>query len=233
MTIFNKMYKDNYARTTINKVKVLLTTIFDLAIRNNVVHFNPIPKLKVPLAHKNEVVALTRKQQKLVEQACKEHRYGHMLLFLLFTGLRASEFMNLKWNDFFDNDSNPYIIIRKSKTESGLRLAPLIAPAYEILKSQYLNNAKSPYIFIQGNGKKVTAQVLKRLYLNIRKISKVEHLTNHVCRHTFATRLAEEKINLKALAKLLGHTDERFTIQRYTHADTKYLFDQISLLNNI
>lgn len=56
-------------------------------------------------------------------------------------------------------------------------------------------------------------------------------MTIHVLRHTFATRLVEQKADYKALSKLLGHTSVAFTLQRYVTLDIEFLRDQVMLLS--
>ena len=42
-------------------------------------------------------------------------------------------------------------------------------------------------------------------------------ITPHICRHTFCSRLAEKRINPKALQYIMGHNDIQTTLNIYTH----------------
>jgi integrase len=55
-------------------------------------------------------------------------------------------------------------------------------------------------------------------------------ITTHAYRHSFATRMVEKKANYKALSTILGHSNVAFTIYQYTDAETKFLLEQIALL---
>ena len=43
----------------------------------------------------------------------------------------------------------------------------------------------------------------------------VPHLSNHIFRHTFTTRLNEQNINTKAMQSILGHSDISTTMDIY------------------
>lgn len=48
-------------------------------------------------------------------------------------------------------------------------------------------------------------------------------VTFHGIRHSFATRLIEQGVDVKTVSQLLGHTDVKITLNRYVHStdDTK------------
>ena len=68
--------------------------------------------------------------------------------------------------------------------------------------------------------------------MRIRKKTGIDFFTNHVCRHTFATRMIEQTADPKAVSILLGHTDVTFTLNRYTHPDQEYLHNQMQLIEH-
>lgn len=48
-----------------------------------------------------------------------------------------------------------------------------------------------------------------------------KNLTSHIFRHTLVSRLAENKVPLKAIMDRVGHADSKTTIQIYTHVTKK------------
>ena len=54
-------------------------------------------------------------------------------------------------------------------------------------------------------------------------ITKYKGVTFHGIRHSFATRLIEQGVDVKTVSQLLGHTDVKITLNRYVHStnDTK------------
>ena len=47
---------------------------------------------------------------------------------------------------------------------------------------------------------------------------RIPHVRLHDLRHSVATLLADEKINTKVTAELLGHSDPAFTMRQYVHS---------------
>ena len=71
---------------------------------------------------------------------------------------------------------------------------------------------------------------MKKLYERIRKQTGIDIVTNHVYRHSFATRLVEKGADHKAISKLLGHANVAFTIHQYADAEDDFVREQISVL---
>lgn len=66
--------------------------------------------------------------------------------------------------------------------------------------------------------------------MRLRKRTGIDKITNHVYRHSFATRALERGMNYKALSEILGHTDVAFTLKTYTHVEESYLHSQMKLM---
>jgi len=217
-----------HSKSTLKKVCGLLKRAYEVGIRNHFCEFNPAQYLTLPDASEKDVRALTREEQKRVEAAAQTDALGHVAIFFLDTGLRAGELINLKWDDY--NVDRREIYIRNSKTKAGLRTVPLLPEAIDIISNQPHYGA---YIFTSSTHNPITKTVLKRAYMRIRKAADIPFLTNHVYRHSFATRMVEHQADYKALSIILGHTNVAFTINKYTNAETAFLHEQIELLNSV
>lgn len=214
-----------YSKSTIKKMGMILRVSYNAAIRNKMCIDNPAISLEIPSASEKLVRPLTLSEEKAVIEAAKKDCLGHIIIFLLFTGLRACELRNLKWSDY--NREEREIYIRDSKTKSGIRMVPLIDITYNIIESlpHYCD-----YIFTSTKKTPVSKTVLRKLYCRIRKATGIDIVTNHVYRHTFATRSVENKMDYKALSKILGHKNVAFTLHKYTDAQSNFLHKQMSLM---
>lgn len=217
---------DNFAKSTLNDIRVVFRRSYDAAIRNDLCSSNPAEYITLPINARQKIVqALTFEEQTTLEAFAHKDILGHIVIFFLRTGLRASELMNLKWTDY-DADQQQ-ITIRNSKTRAGQRIVPLIPAADSIIQNQPRINE---CIFTSTVGTSVTSTVLKKLAIRMREATGIPFITTHVYRHCFATRLVEKGVDYKALSNLLGHTDVAFTLQQYVTAETEFLHRQISLL---
>lgn len=114
--MLNALYEERYSKSTIRLVKITLSQSLEIAKRQEIIKKNPCKYLIMPDAPVKRVEALTFDEQTAVEQACAKVLFGDLMLFLLNTGLRRIELMQLKWEDY--NPSTEEIYIRSSKTQS-------------------------------------------------------------------------------------------------------------------
>ena len=200
---------------------------FKAAVQNDLCEKNPIVHISIPKnASQKYVRPLTQEEQVLVESIAKQDPLGHIVFFFLYTGLRSNELCSLTWQDY--DCEKETITIRKSKTKAGIRIVPLIPEAKSIIEHLPHNG---DHLFSSTRNGPVTESVLKKLYMRMRKKTGIKFITNHVYRHSFATRLVELGVEYKALSKLLGHTDVAFTLRQYADAEDKFLRQQINLLH--
>ena len=62
---------------------------------------------------------------------------------------------------------------------------------------------------------------------------KLQHISFHALRHTFATRLIENKVDLKTVSELLGHSSVNITISIYVHSEFKTKRKAVKTLDSI
>lgn len=223
---------DKYSKSTLNSLRTIFHESSVVASEVPAFHSQTIGKLRIPeRASQKTVRALTRAEQQVVEEAAQHTYLGYIALFFLLTGLRAEELCNLDWPDFKRKERT--IFIRKSKTPAGIRQVPLRKEAMRIILIQPKSSRDNAIFHSERYGTPITASVLHKLYLRLRRETGVNCLTTHVYRHTFATRALEDGMNVKALSRILGHESVAFTMQRYCSPDTKFLQEQMDMLDNI
>lgn len=214
-----------YSYSQLNTVRVVFHQTFQKAADNGLCERNPIQHLEIPSeAPKGHRTALTRTQQQAVLEAASHIYLGHIAIFMMETGLRRSEVRHLQWPDF--SLARQTIHIRHSKTNAGERYVPLTRLALQILLSEPKKKSDL-YIFHNKIGNPINDTNLRRLYIRLRKETGIQDITNHVFRHTFATRAVEDDMNIKALSMILGHTDVAFTMRTYAHPDEDFLRSQM------
>jgi integrase/recombinase XerD len=131
------------------------------------------------------------------------------------TGLRISELLNLKLNDYNLKTGN--CIIRNGKGEKQREItlnSTAIAIIQEslIIRQDYKYSANSEYLFVSQKGEKLDRKTINKIFDDYSK-----KITPHQLRHFFATN-ALENMNIYELASQLGHTDIK-TTQIYTHVN--------------
>lgn len=227
MYLVHELLQAEYSKSTIKSSLIVLSQAFDKAHDDGLMESNPAQKVRVPQrAPEKEVRALTKDEQKRVVEASKTCALGHIVIFLLETGLRRAELIDLKWEDY--SRDGKYIVVRKSKTPSGVRMIPLTELAVNIIEMQ---PCIAENIFLNTKNEKLSYTAMRKLCQRIQKTSGIKSFTAHVCRHTFATRLIENGADAKSVSILLGHTDVSFTLNRYTTIDDEQLRKAVQMLD--
>ncbi len=165
---------------------------------------------------------------KILEQVDKTDPLGlrnKALLELVYgSGLRVSELLSIKIEDIHINQS--YILVHgKGQKE---RIVPISDMAVVAIRKymiegreQLIKDFQSNYLFINNQGNALSRQGFFKLLKKLAKDAGVEtECSPHTLRHSFATHLLENGMDLRTLQTLLGHEDIS-TTQIYTHISQK------------
>ncbi|MEM4245471.1 MAG: tyrosine-type recombinase/integrase [Candidatus Nanoarchaeia archaeon] len=165
---------------------------------------------------------LTEEESIKLIEACSTIRDRMMVKLMLFTGLRVSELLNIKFSDFDFKEA--VITVRKGKGGKE-RLQPIPQVFLKELKSfvDLSSNKEFPdaYVFTNNKGFRLSPQAV----WNIIKVAAfkakiMKNIHPHTLRHTYATRIYERYGDLKRVQTLLDH-EQLSTSSIYTHLSTK------------
>lgn len=139
-----------------------------------------------------------------------------LIIHLLYSsGMRVSELTNLKLADYNQHE-NIFKILGKGNKE---RLVIFSNKAKQLL-DMYLDLRKfvnCEYLLVNKNSNKLTPRGVQLILSDIsKKYLGHNKLHPHMLRHTFATKLLNKGMDIRALQELLGHTNLN-TTQIYTH----------------
>lgn len=138
---------------------------------------------------------------------------------LLFaTGMRISELCSLKYKDI-DLYDRVVRIYGKGAKERQLQICnDCVISALENYICIYQTTPKDDnYFFINTSGTRMSTQSVRNMivkYCNLAGIS--QHITPHMFRHSFATLLLEEDVDIRYIQEMLGHSSINVT-EIYTH----------------
>ena len=140
-----------------------------------------------------------------------------LILELLFaTGMRISELCSLKADRF---DFNDYIIRIYGKG-SKERLIQICNENVRRLIKKYIiamNPQENEYFFLNRLNKRLSEQSVRYMIDDYAKKAQItQHITPHMFRHSFATLLLEEDVDIRYIQQMLGHSSIT-TTQIYTH----------------
>ncbi len=235
------------SKKLLTDIKSITAQIFNLAIDNRIIDYNPAQNVKIPkTATKSRRMPIDDEQIAWIENT--PHRAQSAAMLMLFAGLRRGEVVALTWNDInFDdgtltvNKSVEYIanfphIKPCAKTEAGNRIIPLPTLLLSYLRNQ---PRSSLYICPDASGKIMTAGAWRRMWesymadldikygVRLRPTKSkydpfkgntvIKTFTAHQLRHTYATMLYDAGVDILTAKELLGHKDIKTTLDIYTH----------------
>ena len=217
------------SRSSIYNVRQVFRAIFNYAKANGLTENNPFAKAQIPLsaAQKTVEAYTSEEEQKIIDAACSDP-LGDCYIFLLLSGLRISEFINLTWDDY--NPRTHTLRIRESKTRSGVATIAISQKAELIILRQ--KHFQHNHIFSNTQCNPISISSMKKMLKRIKAETGVS-VTNHKCRHTFCTRLIEAGADPKTVSTLARHSSVAFTMQRYVSSDLKRQRDALAKLDAI
>jgi site-specific recombinase XerD len=169
-------------------------------------------KLLPLVLSKEEIIDLLRYTKNLKHRAA--------LAMIYSAGLRISELLNLQLNHI-DVDRRQ-IIVKNSKGRRDRNI--ILAESFIPLLLNYLNSYNPTLFFIEGKpGEKYSAESVRSFLKRSCEYAKItKRVTPHTLRHSYATHLLENGIDIRYIQELLGHAKPETTMI-YTHVSKKDL----------
>ena len=166
-----------------------------------------------PLPENNQrFETLSEKQEEKLVQASPPY-LREMVLFAINTGLRTSDIFNLQWMEVDVEQQRLKKIVKKSDKPLSL---PLNETAYGIIEARKAVQ-QGPYVFYSPMTGGKLKHVRGALESSVKR-AKLPKITWHMFRHTFASRLTNNGVDIVTVKKLLGHANINTTM-RYAHSN--------------
>lgn len=229
--------------------------IFDHAIAQGYVKFNPVTSIKLPKGLKKGKRTGPTKEQINTILISLDKPFGLFAYLLLCTGLRKSEALALSWDDIDFDKKTIYIVksldytdtvhpkLKPPKTEAGTRDVPILDILVGPLKNAH-KAAQSSLVFpspASNRGGKGGAYMSLRAYegawqryceaVGFTDENGKPSLTAHNLRHGAATLMFELGVDELTTQKILGHSRIEITREIYTDLRNEQKARSISKLN--
>ena len=187
-------------------------------------------QLSRPRKEKKLPIVLMVEEVQLILKQCKNLKHKCILMTLYSGGLRRSELINLKISDI----DSQRMLIRITNSKGGKdRYTLLSEKLVRLLRDYYKQYKPKDWLFEGQSGGQYSATSIEKIFhkaLTQAKINK--HATPHTLRHSFATHLLEQGINLRYIQEILGHSSTK-TTEIYTHVCSRQLTKIQNPLDNL
>ena len=225
---FYERLKKGFSHRSNARALSSLKSFFTFLITKKLIHSSKILRIRGPKFLESLPRPLTESQTlKLLGDIKTEKekwimmRNLSVLVLMWGYGLRISEVLNLKLKDTYMED------IRIIGKGGKIRVIP-IATEIQIFIKKMIKECpyefkSDDFIFLGKKGGKLKPEIIQRLVRKIRyRLVLPENTTPHSLRHTFATELLQNFVDLRSIQELLGHSSLS-TTQKYTSVNKDYL----------
>ncbi len=154
-------------------------------------------------------------------------------------------------------ESKDHLEVTLPKTRAGIRQVPLMKPVVEAIMEEYkwaqakhfvseTIDGYTDFVFTKLNGSVYTSTRLDKVLKDVveaynkqeeaiaeneeREPFYLPHISNHMLRHTFCTRLCERDVNIKVIQTLMGHASIKITLDIYAEVSKAKQFEEIDKL---
>lgn len=227
---------------TIYHHHTLISSVLSTAVEWNLITSNPAERVKPPKVIKKKSTYYDETELSMLFKALEEEPllYKTIIYLAIDLGLRLSEVAGLEWKDLNIKEStieidkqrqyvSGYGIIEKEpKTNSGFRVVSISETVLNMLKKYKLvqneNRLKAgnmwvdtDKIFTHEDGTPIFPRLPSKWFSTFIERHNLPKITFHGLRHTNASLLISQGIDIVTLSGRLGHADKGVTLNTYSH----------------
>lgn len=241
------LYELDFKAKTIKRKVAVLKAFFTYLEFDEIILVSPFRKMRISIKEPTtlpktmelkEIVKILKFLYKIKESFNDKNLYSYKVIvrdiviieILFSTGMRVSELCNIKLNNI---NLQAGIIKIKGKGDKERIIQICDNEAKKVLKeyfelfSEQIKRTKC--FLINRLDKQISEQSVRLMIKKYQKISGIDkHITPHMFRHSFATLLLEEGVDVRYIQHMLGHSSIS-TTQIYTKVNMK---QQKKILNS-
>ena len=215
----------SYIANNLSKSSAVSIILFLSAIKyaySNILKYDPSVGIKRPKREKKIPLVLTKEEIKKLLDKLHTKKSKLMVSLMYACGLRVSELINLQINNFNFEESIGYIRQAKGKKDRIFNIPSFLINDLKKQVVQQKEKAENEYLFTGPKGK-LSSRNLQKIVSKVAKRAGIEKEVHcHTLRHSYATHLLENGVDIRKIQELLGHADLS-TTQIYTHISTEEL----------
>jgi site-specific recombinase XerD len=218
------------AATVCRKITVL-SVFFGFLMDLGELDSNPARRIPLPKPASRIPNAISEDEAQQLIAAAESPFERAMLLLLLTAGLRRSEVGAIRLEDV-DLENHALLVRGKGAKQRMVPLMPQTAQAIH----DYLAvrpEVNQPHLFLSPQGQRLANDYLNRTLRRIlARAGLAKRITPHMLRHTFATHLVRNGVDVRTVQELLGHADLE-TTANYLHSDTRAKETAVGLIASL
>ena len=224
-----------------NEVFKLLRRMLDKAVIWGKMGYNPAQKVETPKFKKKDIQFYDDEQTKTLLTYLQDEdiKWQTIIKIGIYTGMRRGEIAGLSWSniDLKNNlihiekqckySSKKGVYLKTPKSEKSIRtitIPKVVVEQIKLYRKWYNKNKKVINIqdlgmlFYSENGNLLNPDTITDWFSKFIVKNNLDKITVHGLRHTHATLLASNNMDIPTLSARLGHADTNITNQYYVHS---------------
>lgn len=243
--ITNKYTKEKLSTRTVKLIFTLINDFMVKAVTEGIIAKNPAQGVVLPKQEKKETKYLDPDSLKKLMRHAKGSKHYTAILLNLATGIRRGELLALQWKHIdFENNTVTIeqavnktkahgLVIDPPKTTNSKRTITVDDSIMQELRkhkqkqNEYkiklgeLYNRSADLVFCKEDGNLLCPVAFSRTFKRLAEQAGVNGVSFHGLRHTSATTMLENGIDIKTVSATLGHSNIGVTGNIYTHVTDK------------
>jgi integrase len=222
----DRLLGEGHAPGTIRNAVNPLQALYRHAMRRELVAVNPTRELELPSArNRPKRIASALEAAALLAALPASERALWATAF--YAGLRRGELRALRWSDVdlgrseirVERSWDQYEGALDPKSDTSIRTVPILAVLRDNLDARKLATERdgSDLVFGRTRSEAFVPSTSDNRAKRAWKAAKLQRITLHECRHTFASLLIDAGVNAKALQTFMGHSTIQMTFDLYGH----------------
>ena len=231
------------------------------AVELELLQVNPADKMKMDKSEQFISSFYNQKELEELFEVAKGSIIELHILLASYYGLRRQEVCGLKWYaiDFENhnitirhtvthcNVDGRYALVKKNRTKntSSYRTLPLIPELEKLLlkrkyqqeqdKAKFGNTYKNKdgYILVDEEGALILPDRVTKTFRNLLKDNNLKKIRFHDLRHSCASLLLANGVNMKEIQAYLGHSNWNTTANTYSHLESSTKEKSVNVIANV
>jgi integrase len=222
-----------YIHTTLHKA-------LQNALKLGIITRNPASAVEAPIVQHHEMQTMNESDIHIFLEFARSSPYYALFYLALFTGMRRSELLALRWSDIdlilcqisvnrtIHQLHSREIIFRQPKTDKGRRSISL-SPSTAIMLREHRETQEEQkqelgqtineddLVFCQIDGKPLLPNSVTQAWRKLVHRCRLKDIRLHDARHTHASLMLKQGIHPKIVQERLGHANIQITLDTYSH----------------
>ena len=238
--VYSEKLTTGLSHRTIRYIHVTLHKALQDAVRLGIIMRNPADAVKPPRVQYHEMHTMNESDIHIFLEFAKSTPYYALFYVALFTGMRRSELLGLRWCDVdlilcqlsitraLHQLQDGSRVFTQPKTAKGRRLISLSPSAVLVLGEhreqqeklrQNISSAltEDALVFCHEDGRPLLPNSVSHAWTKLANRAGLKGIRLHDARHTHASLMLKQGVHPKIVQERLGHAGIQITLDTYSH----------------